>query len=470
MKYRAIRCIGTTNTEYEDTFAGSGETWRQNDVLPIREEFVQRLLEHRDVFQDIGEFRRVLDGQNLYWRLYPNALAIDQAAFTITTGNTRTLSVTGALGTVNWSVSPLGAGTFSPTSGNTVTFIAGSTPGAIVISANDGSTTATLNAMIAAANPTTVSIAPSTFTVAVGLTQTLTATVANGSGTTSWSASPAGRVSFNQTTGNSVIVTGLSAGSVTVTAANSGVQSTATGTVSASADATPPTVTLTAPTSGSTVSGTITLSATASDNVGVVGVTFLVDGQVIPSEDTTSPFSISYNTALLSNGAHTFGARARDAAGNLGTATGVAVTVNNVVDTTRATRFVLGPATITADATFLASMAVVGTTNDDATAQLSYPNQTNDQYGWLATTAAADTAATLTAPNGRPKFYAQLAGNSAVSQTIEEYWDGAGATGVGTGPLPAGTNKITATIGGVAWVFRRQTFPGNVADTWFIRR
>ncbi len=47
---------------------------------------------------------------------------------------------------------------------------------------------------------------------------------------------------------------------------------------------------LTAPPSG-TVSGAVTLSATATDNVGVAGVQFLVNGAPFGAEDTTAPYS-----------------------------------------------------------------------------------------------------------------------------------------------------------------------------------
>ncbi|TLY18844.1 MAG: hypothetical protein E6K68_10730 [Nitrospirae bacterium] len=60
--------------------------------------------------------------------------------------------------------------------------------------------------------------------------------------------------------------------------------------LSAGADTTPPTVSMTAPTSGATVSGTVTVSASASDNAGVVGVQFKLDGANLGAEDTTSPF------------------------------------------------------------------------------------------------------------------------------------------------------------------------------------
>jgi len=93
-------------------------------------------------------------------------------------------------------------------------------------------------------------------------------------------------------------------------------------------DTTPPTVTLTAPANGATVSGTITLSANASDNVGVTRVEFYVDG-VLRGTDTTSPYSISWNTATVANGAHSVTAKAFDAAGNSATSAAANITVNN---------------------------------------------------------------------------------------------------------------------------------------------
>ena len=96
-------------------------------------------------------------------------------------------------------------------------------------------------------------------------------------------------------------------------------------------DTTAPTVSLTAPAAGATVSGTVTLSATASDNVGVAGVQFLLDG--------TSSGRRGHHRArrtacrgtppTVANGTHTLTARARDAAGNTTTSTAVTVTVDN---------------------------------------------------------------------------------------------------------------------------------------------
>ncbi len=123
---------------------------------------------------------------------------------------------------------------------------------------------------------------------------------------------------------------GLAAGNYTISATArdaAGNRSSASVTVSIN-DTTPPTVRITSPAAGATVGGTISLTAAASDNVGVAGVQFLVDGAAYGAE-STSGFSISCNTTYLSNGSHTISAVARDAAGNKTIATGVSVTVSN---------------------------------------------------------------------------------------------------------------------------------------------
>ena len=94
-------------------------------------------------------------------------------------------------------------------------------------------------------------------------------------------------------------------------------------------DTTPPTVSITSPASGATVSGTITVTATASDNQGVAGVQFQLDGVNGGAEDTTTPYSVSWDTTTASGGTHTLTAVARDAAGNQTTSAPVTVTVSN---------------------------------------------------------------------------------------------------------------------------------------------
>ncbi len=140
-------------------------------------------------------------------------------------------------------------------------------------------------------------------------------------------------------------------------------------------DTTPPTTTLTAPAAGATLSGAVTLSATASDNVGVTRVDFLVDGAVV-GNDTTSPYSISWNSTGVANGAHTLGSRAYDAAGNSAQSAGVGVTVSNTTG---------GPQSAVYDATRRApACATVGISCDSGASLLlgrstkgPEPNQPN---------------------------------------------------------------------------------------------
>src|SRR5437870_2091237 len=73
----------------------------------------------------------------------------------------------------------------------------------------------------------------------------------------------------------------------------------------------------------------MTVSASASDNVGVVGVQFKLDGANLGAEVTAAPYALSWNTATASNGAHALTAIARDAAGNTATSTAVTITVDN---------------------------------------------------------------------------------------------------------------------------------------------
>ena len=94
-------------------------------------------------------------------------------------------------------------------------------------------------------------------------------------------------------------------------------------------DTSAPSVWLSFPGAGATLGGTITLTAGASDNAGVAGVQFKLDGNVLGAEDTTAPYSLAWNTGSVADGAHQLGAVARDAAGNTTTSALVQVTVSN---------------------------------------------------------------------------------------------------------------------------------------------
>jgi len=85
-------------------------------------------------------------------------------------------------------------------------------------------------------------------------------------------------------------------------------------------------VTITAPANGAIVTGQVTITASASDNVGVVSVSFYVDGQLLAT-DTSAPFSTTWNTKKVTPTTHTIYARATDAAGNTTQSATITVTV-----------------------------------------------------------------------------------------------------------------------------------------------
>lgn len=97
---------------------------------------------------------------------------------------------------------------------------------------------------------------------------------------------------------------------------------------SVAADTSAPTVSVTAPTQGSTVSGSaVALTASASDDVGIAGVTFRVDGAVVGSEDTSSPFTVNWDSTATTSGSHTVYAVARDTTNNYATSSTITFTV-----------------------------------------------------------------------------------------------------------------------------------------------
>ena len=91
---------------------------------------------------------------------------------------------------------------------------------------------------------------------------------------------------------------------------------TATLSVTVANDSAEPTVSITSPGAGA-VAGNVTVAAAASDDVGVVGVQFAIDGVPLGAEDTAAPYEVSWGSATAANGAHVLTAVARDAAGLL---------------------------------------------------------------------------------------------------------------------------------------------------------
>ena len=93
-------------------------------------------------------------------------------------------------------------------------------------------------------------------------------------------------------------------------------------------DASPPATAVTAPSAGASLTGSVTVTADATDDVGVRGVQFLLDGTALGAEDTTAPYSAAWDTRTATNGAHLLTARARDVV-NQTTSEPVSVTVAN---------------------------------------------------------------------------------------------------------------------------------------------
>jgi hypothetical protein len=99
----------------------------------------------------------------------------------------------------------------------------------------------------------------------------------------------------------------------------------------------PPTVSMAAPAASTVLRGTVTVSANAADDNSVSSVQFKLDGVNLGSADTTSPYSVSWNTTTASAGSHTLTAVATDSTNQTATSSGVTVTVDNTAPTTSLT-------------------------------------------------------------------------------------------------------------------------------------
>ena len=138
-----------------------------------------------------------------------------------------------------------------------------------------------------------------------------------------------------------------------------GNQSRASVTITVANDVTAPSVAITSPADADAVSGTITVTSDASDDTGVAGLQFTIDGVNIGAELSAPPYQIAWNSGAVANGAHVLGAVARDAAGNQRSAS-VSVTVLN--DTHAPDLAILTPA---ADASVAGTITLEATASDD---------------------------------------------------------------------------------------------------------
>lgn len=87
-----------------------------------------------------------------------------------------------------------------------------------------------------------------------------------------------------------------------------------------------PTVSISAPANNAAVSATTNITTNVSADT--VRVEFFVDGNKV-GEDTTSPYTYSWNTTTIANGSHTLTAKAWDASNQSTTSAGVTVNVSN---------------------------------------------------------------------------------------------------------------------------------------------
>lgn len=129
-------------------------------------------------------------------------------------------------------------------------------------------------------------------------------------------------------------------------------------------DVTPPTVAVTSPVEGDTFTGVVNFTANASDNIGVAGVQFQVDGTKLGSEVTNPPYSLVYDSSLLSNATHFVTATARDLSNNKTVSEAVPFTASNSGpgDTTPPTVNITAPAN---GASITGTVAISATASDN---------------------------------------------------------------------------------------------------------
>ena len=103
--------------------------------------------------------------------------------------------------------------------------------------------------------------------------------------------------------------------------------------VNVTVDNTAPSVSLSAPANNAFVTGTLAVSAAATDNMAISKVEFYRDNNVLLTTDTSSPYTFSWNSTTVTQGAHTLYAIAQDTTGLRTTSAVIAITVDNTAPT-----------------------------------------------------------------------------------------------------------------------------------------
>jgi hypothetical protein len=211
-------------------------------------------------------------------------------------------------------------------------------------------------------------------------------------------------------------------------------------------DTAAPTVSITAPLVGASLTGGVTVSANATDNVGVAGVQFKLDGADLGAEVTQAPYSVSWDTGTAAAGTHVLSAVARDAAGN--TATSSTVSVSTFINLTAPVI-----SSVASSVTGSSSATVTWTTDQTSNSQVAFG--TTAGYGTTTTLNTSMVTAHSMALSGLTAnttyHYQVLSWNSTGTEAVST--DATFTTQAGTGTtLPATTAywRLNSTSGTTA--------------------
>lgn len=156
-----------------------------------------------------------------------------------------------------------------------------------------------------------------------------------------------------------------------------------------------PRVTLGSPLNNGTVSGTVNLTAHAEDAAGIAHVQFKLDGVNLGSPDSTSPFSLAWDTTKVVNGTHTLAAVATNKLAVAAASPVISVTVQN--------------GNINPSSNLIANPSVEQSTNGQPTSWLNDSWGTNSHsftYDTIAHTGSRSLKATVSSySSGDAKWY-----------------------------------------------------------------
>ena len=215
---------------------------------------------------------------------------------------------------------------------------------------------------------------------------------------------------------------------------------------SGSTDITPPVVSFTSPSASVSLSGIVAVSATATDNVGVAGVQFKLDGADLGAEMTSAPYSVNWDTSTAAAGSHTLSAVARDTAGNTSTAT---LAVTTFLDN-------LPPVISAVAASVSGSSAATVTwdTSQQANSQVAYGTTTSYGSATVLNTSmvTAHSSAIAGLAAGTTYHYHVISGNASGVQAVsaDQTFTTSGSSASVTLPGSSGNWRLNSSSGATA--------------------